>query len=199
MNIDFENEIKKYIGGKRYTHSLAVEKECESLASIFKLDKCDTERLTAAAYLHDITKELDLDAQLKLCDKYGIPYTDADCLAPKTFHAKTAAALARDKYPDIADDFVCGCIRWHTTGRAGMSLPESLLYLADYIEPTRTFDDCIKLREYFYSRLDGSDPAALLLDTLILSFDMTISDLISNGKLIDNDTIACRNSLLMKR
>ena len=61
MTVDFKEEIKKYVSGKRYDHSIAVEEECRVLAEIFSLDERDTERLSIAAYLHDVTKQLDTD------------------------------------------------------------------------------------------------------------------------------------------
>ena len=77
---------------------------------------------------------------------------------------------------------------------------EKLLYLADYIEDTRTFEDCVKLREYFYTGLekcaDAKDRESLLSDTLILSFDMTIRGLIDDGTPIHQDTFEARNYLI---
>ena len=82
-----------------------------------------------------------------------------------------------------------------------MSLIGKLLYLADYIEETRTFEDCITLRHAFYDGLDAVSGDAASLDahlnkTLILSFDMTIRDLLSAGAPIDANTTAARNALL---
>ena len=100
----------------------------------------------------------------------------------------------------MADEMVCGCIRWHTTGRAGMTLCQKLLYLADYIEDTRTFPDCVELRRSFYAGLDRcEEPLKLLDDTMLLSFDMTIRDLLESSSLISADTILARNDLLAQR
>lgn len=196
MNIKLKDDIARYISGKRYLHTLAVERECESLSRIYSLDTADTERLSVAALLHDITKEQKTDDQILLCKTYAIPFSDQDRLSPKTFHAKTGACLAREDFPSLTDDVVFGCIRWHTTGCANMSLPEKLLYLADYIEDTRDFPDCIELRRYFYSRVDTSDKFGLLNDTLVLSFDMTIRNLLDEGGIINPDTVNSRNYLL---
>ena len=77
-----------------------------------------------------------------------------------------------------------------------MSLLQKLMYLADYIEPTRTFPDCVALRKFFYDRIGTGDREAVLRETLILSFDMTISDLIAHKEPIHRDTVAARNFLL---
>lgn len=200
MNYDFEKEIKRFVSGKRYTHSLGVEKECRALADIFGLNEKDRQRLSAAGYLHDITKEKTADEQIALCRKYGIETSPYDLLAPKLFHAKTGAALARELYPDVVDDFVYGCIWRHTTGHPNMTLPEKLVYLADYIEEGRTFDDCVELRRYFYKHIEnGENRDTVLRDTLIISFDMTMRSLMEDERLIDENTIATRNALIYEK
>jgi nicotinate-nucleotide adenylyltransferase len=152
--------------------------------------------LSVAALLHDITKEQKIENQILLCKRFAIPVSDEDRLSPKTFHAKTGACFAREEFPSLTDDTVFGCIRWHTTGRAAMTLPEKLLYLADYIENTRDFPDCIELRRYFYSGIDTSDKFNFLDKTLVLSFDMTIRNLLDEGGIINTDTVNSRNYLL---
>ena len=196
MNNQLKDDIAVYVTGRRLLHTLAVERECQNLSNIYCLDKMNTERLSVAALLHDITKDKKTEDQILLCERYGIPVSEEDKLSPKTFHAKTGAFLAREKFPSITDEITIGCIRWHTTGRASMSLPEKLLYLADYIEETRDFADCIELRKYFYSRIDMSDKYKLLNETIILSFDMTIRNLLDEGSIIDSETVASRNYLL---
>jgi len=192
-------KIREYIGDSRYLHTLAVERECAALADIYALDAETSRQLAYAALLHDITKEKNTEQQLMLCVKYGLPFSEEDRRAPKTLHALTGAAQAAADFPTLADETVCGCIRWHTTGRAGMTLPEKLLYLADYIEDTRTFPDCVKLRRCFYSHIGTMERSRLLDDILVMSFDMTIRDLTENGQVISTDTIAARNDLIVRR
>lgn len=193
--------IKDYIGGKRLSHTYGVEREIAKLSAVFDPD--DEYELRAAALLHDITKPLKPDEQLELCDKYGIPYTDSDRLMPKTFHARTGEETVRREFPEFASGLVCSAILYHTTGRADMTMPEKLLYLADYIEDTRTFPDCVELRGYFWDRIplakDDGAKQAVLRDTLIISFDMTIKGLIGDGTPIHRDTVEARNFLIEER
>ncbi len=193
--------VASRVSGKRLTHTLSVERECASLASIFA-PALEFE-LCAAGLLHDVTKQLNLEKQLQLCDKFGIIYTSGDLLAPKTFHARTAEAVIRDEFPEFATDSLLSAVRYHTTGRAHMTLSESLVYLADYIEETRTFPDCVELRARFYSGLDSlngdAERLAHLRDILLLSFDMTIRGLIDDSAPIHPDTLEARNSLLEEK
>ena len=194
-------KISDHMSGKRLRHTLGVEREIAALAAIYAPG--DEYRLRTAALLHDITKELSLEKQLQLCREFGIIYTQDETRMPKTFHARTAVEAVKRDFPEFADEMVLSAIRWHTTGRPGMSVSENLLYLADYIEDTRTFEDCVKLRAFFYDGLAGAKDAAarekLLNDTLILSFDMTIRNLIDEGDPIHEMTVQARNALICAR
>ena len=185
---------------KRFRHTAAVESMVARLAALY----CPEEEnaLRAAALLHDITKEYDTDTQLELCRRMGVPTDESDRLAHKTLHARTAAALIPEAYPDFHHETVISAVRWHTTGRAGMTLCERLLYLADYIDDSRLFPDCVRLRALFW----GEDVAAMteeerrshLNRILITSFDMTIRALINEGAIVSPDTIDARNALVME-
>ena len=93
-------------------------------------------------------------------------------------------------------------MRWHTTGRREMTLTEKLLYLADYIDESRSFENCVLLRRYFWGagpqELTPEGREALLRDTLILSYDMTIRDLLSEHAPVAEETIEARNALLLE-
>ena len=70
--------------------------------------------------LQPMTKEESLQNQLQMCHDFGIMVRPEDLLAPKTFHAKTAAALIQRDYPAFATETVVLAVRWHTTGHADM-------------------------------------------------------------------------------
>ena len=145
---NLRNHIKEKLSPKRYVHTAAVEDMAARLCQLFCPDQ--TLLLRGAALLHDITKELSVDQQVILCEKYQIPVTVQDRCAPKTFHARTAAALIPDAYPIFADPVIINAVRWHTTGRKNMTLTEKILYLADYIDESRTFENCVLLRHFFW-------------------------------------------------
>ena len=193
--------IQNSMSPKRYTHTCAVEGMVARLCELF-CPECTTE-LRAAALLHDITKEESLEKQLQLCREFDIIVQSGDVLAPKTFHAKTAAAMIVREYPAFASEAVVSAVRWHTTGHADMTLGEQLLYLADYIDDSRMFPDCVRLRNYFWradpAAMDESAKMAHLYDTLIMSFDMTMRHLLDENATISLDTILARNALIEKK
>lgn len=191
-------DICGYMSGRRLSHTYAVEREITVLAGIYAPE--DEFVLRAAALLHDITKELSLEKQLQLCHEFGIIYTDQEKLTPKIFHSRTAPAVIKRDFSEYAQETVLSSVRWHTTGRAGMSVSEQLLFLADYIEDTRTFNSCVVLRRVFYEGLakagDMTEREALLRDTMILAFDMTVRELLEDQSPIHADTVAARNSFV---
>ena len=195
---------KNYADGsmseKRYRHTLEVEKMAARLGALFVPEKENV--LRAAGLLHDVTKEYSADLQIAMAEKYKIELTELDRCAPKTLHAMTAAASIAYDYPEFDNSEVVSAVRWHTTGHADMTLCEKLVYLADYIDMTRTFDDCVKLREYFFcdGLEDMSECERLrhLDKTLLISYDITLEGLIEKKAPISPDTIAARNELAVK-
>ncbi len=184
---------------KRFAHTVAVEQMVARLCELFCPEA--TSAMRAAALLHDLTKELDVNGQVALCDRLGLPVTAEDRMAHKTFHARTAAALIPMEFPSFADPVILEAVRWHTTGHRGMTLTEQLLYLADYIDLSRTFSNCVILRRYFWGaepeKMTAEDRLRLLRQTLLLSFDMTVRDLLEEGLPIATDTMEARNELLL--
>ena len=193
-----DERVRPYLDERRYAHTVSVAEEAVRLAQLYLPDKRNS--LRAASLLHDITKKADFEKQLQYCEEFGIITGNDTLLSHKVFHAFTGAALAERDFPDIADEEILSGIRWHTTGREGMTVFEAIIYLADYIEPTRTFDDCIRLRNFFWDGIrDGRDKYRVLRDTMILSFDLTIESLLREGALIDRETIAARNYYLAEK
>lgn len=191
-------KVQPYYTSKRYEHTLAVAKEARKLGEIYLPNEIC--RLEASALLHDITKKADLKKQLQYCLEFGIMVNIDDKLSPSTFHAKTAAVLAERDFRDYIDSEIINGIRWHTTGRDGMTVFESIIFLADYIEETRDFDDCVKVRRYFYDRISsGEEPKSVLDSTMIYAFDLTIELLLKDGAIIDKDTICARNYFIAKK
>ncbi|MGI6578234.1 MAG: nicotinate (nicotinamide) nucleotide adenylyltransferase [Eubacteriales bacterium] len=147
----------------------------------------DSSRAATAALLHDVTKSLSREEQLKLCEKYGIIPRTADIAAFGPLHAITGAAVARDEFG--ADSAIESAIRYHTTGRAKMTRLEIIIYLADYIEPTRNFPGVHQVRDLAYDNLELA---------MLTALRNTIEEICSKGKPISPDTIEAYNYFLMK-
>ena len=161
-------KVLEHLDEHRVAHVAGCESEAVRLAMHWGEDP---ELAAEAGILHDITKSLSYDEQLQLCEKYGIINDNSELEAPKLLHAKTGAAMARELFG--VSDTVYEAIRWHTTGKPDMSLLEKILYLADYIEPTRDFEGIDELRELAFSDLDGA---------MVLGLGMTIDEIRRSGR-----------------
>ena len=170
-----------YLKHKRIPHVLGTEQEAIRLAERYG---ADVEKARVAALLHDCTKRLDMEEQLALCRQYGIRLDALEQQALKLLHAKTGAAIARDVFG--VDDEIYRAIWWHTTGHAGMTLLEKIMYLADYIEPSRDFPGVDKLRDVCYKDLD---------EGLLMGLEMTIEEMTSMGNPVHHATIEARDAL----
>jgi len=189
--------VKGYLSDKRYAHTAAVAEEAARLGEIFGFSGDDLRRLRASALLHDITKLADSKKQLQYCEEFGIILEPEKTVSASILHGITGAALAARDFAAYTDADILSGVRWHTTGRYGMTVFEAIIYLADYIEPTRKFDDCKAVRQYFYDRIGGctdeNERLGILRDTMICSFDLTIANLLEDRNMIDSDTICARN------
>lgn len=189
-------QISRSMGEKRYSHTLGVEREAGKLAELYCPEKKNL--LRAAALLHDVTKEYSAQEHFAVMRVHNIDTEYFSVQSKKIYHSLTASLIIPEQYPDFAIDEIIRAVRVHTTGDADMSLTDKLIYLADYIEDTRTFEDCVKLRAYFWDGIACAEDKYSHLDsTLLLSFDMTIRDLIESGSVISDKTTEARNSLLL--
>ncbi|MDD4715231.1 MAG: nicotinate (nicotinamide) nucleotide adenylyltransferase [Oscillospiraceae bacterium] len=136
---------------KRIPHVLGTEQAAVALARQYGAPEQDAR---VAALLHDCTKKRNMEEQLKLCAKYGIVLDHLEKENVKLLHARTGAALALDLFG--VSEKVYSAIRWHTTGKADMTLLEKIIYLADFIEPTRNFPGVDRLRQLAIENLDAA-------------------------------------------
>lgn len=159
---------------KRRPHAEGTARTAEALARRWG---ADPEAARRAGILHDLTKALRPKEQLHICEKYAMMLTQVQRDNPKLLHGKTAAQIARSVFGE--DEAVVSAICWHTTGRAGMSLLEKILYIADYMEPNRSFPGVETLRELVWKDLDAA---------VFCGLDQSLKHLQKNRRIIDPDS-----------
>ena len=209
MNNNFSEEmlsslrerVKNEMGEKRYFHTLEVEKMAARLGEIYAPEQIPM--LRAAALLHDVTKERTTEEHIEICEQAGLLVLKAERKSPKMFHAKTASLIIPSKYPEFATPEIISAVRYHTTGKADMTIYEKIIYLADYIDMSRKFEDCVKLRDYFFDfdfeKSTKEEAISHLNDTLIMSYNLTIRGLLEDDKHIDTTTFEARNYLVLNK
>ena len=157
----------KFLKPSRVPHVAGCEREAVKLAARWGEDAGDA---AEAGILHDITKKLSMPEQLQLAEKYGIVFDALERENIKLTHAITGAALSRELFG--VTDRVYDAIRWHTTGRPDMTLLEKIIYLADYVEPTRDFPGVEPLRALCYEDIDAA---------MALGLKMSLDELAAAG------------------
>lgn len=174
------DKMEEKLGHHRYIHSVGVAGTAVSLAmkygeNIYKAQ--------IAGILHDCAKCYDDEELVRLCRKKEIEVTDFEEKHGFLLHAKYGAYLAENKY-GIRDEDILNAIRWHTTGREGMSLLEKIVFISDYIEPTRNKAE--NLSSIRYVAFNGNDIDKVLL----MIMRDTIKYLNASDNSIDKTTIS---------
>lgn len=185
MNLDeYKNLIKSKMSEHRFVHSVNVSKEARKLAEIYG---ADAEKAAIAGILHDITKEMPVEEQLKIITDSGIILDNVQKNAPKLWHGISGSIYIKENL-DINDADILNAIRYHTTGRAGMSLLEKIIFVADFTSQERTYKGVSTMRKKSRKTLD---------EAMLYGFKFTFSDLSKRELAIHPDELACYNEIVL--
>lgn len=185
MNLDeYKNLIKSKMSEHRFIHSVNVSKEARKLAKIYG---ADAEKAAIAGILHDITKEMPVEEQLKIITDSGIILDNVQKNAPKLWHGISGSIYIKENL-DINDADILNAIRYHTTGRAGMSLLEKIIFVADFTSQERTYKGVSTMRKKSRKTLD---------EAMLYGFKFTFSDLSKRELAIHPDELACYNEIVL--
>ena len=183
---NLKSVIRPLMGDYRYTHSLNVAREAVSLAERYG---GNTDKAYIAGILHDITKEFPREEQLQIIDDGGIILDGVQRNAPKLWHSISGSVYIQTAL-NITDPDIVAAIRYHTTGRAGMSLLEKIIYIADYTSAERSYDGADIMREKSRKSLE---------EAMLFSCQFTLQNLSSKEAAIHPDQLFCYNELVLNR
>lgn len=178
--------LREKLDDYRFDHSIAVAKRAVELANLYG---ADTEKAYVAGLLHDIQKNLSREEQLQFLNSSAIMLTDVEKVSPKVWHAISGAEYISSKLK-IEDTDIINAVRYHTTGRAGMSLLERIVYIADFTSLDRKYPDVEVLRDIVKRDLDAG---------LVYALRHTIISLSKETKPIHEDTLCAYNELIGSR
>lgn len=182
-----EEEIKIYLSRKlkadRYNHVLGVVEMSEKLAKRYG---ADVKKARLAALIHDLAKYEGGEALIRIAKENGYDLDEVEKKAPYLLHGFAAAVIAK-KDMGIEDEDVLNAAIYHTTGRENMTLLEKIIYIADYIEPNRSYKGVDELRDITFENLDRG---------LMMAFDNTIKFVLDKGALLHSRTVDGRNYLV---
>jgi len=174
--------VKVQLTEHRYQHTLGVMETAISLAKQYGADEKKAE---LAAIFHDYAKFRPKEEMKEIIQSQGFPQDLLDYNA-ELWHAPVGAYLA-EKEAGVTDPEVLSAIRYHTSGRPGMSLLERIIYLADYIEPGRQFPGVDEVREMAKESLDRA---------VIKAVQNTIQFLMKKNQTVYPETFYTYNDLV---
>jgi len=178
--------LKGLLKESRYVHSVGVMNTAVELAEIYG---ANTEKAATAGLLHDITKNMTDEMQMSLLQKYGVPGIQELLPAKKIWHSVTGAYYVKNEL-GINDDEIFGAIRYHTTGRCGMTVLEKIIYVADFIEPSRSYAEADSLRRLARTDLDKA---------VYEGVKWCVLEKIKEDKYIHADTFSLYNDCVIKQ
>lgn len=181
-NEEFLEEIKKRLSEYRFYHSLNVADEAKRLAKKYGADE---EKAFTAGLIHDIMKDTDYSVQKEIIEKYSGKMTAVELANPKIWHAVSGEAFLRHKL-NVTDEEILTAVRYHTTGRAGMSLLEKVVYIADYTSAERDYPDVDVIRQKAENSLE---------EAMLYGLQFTINENVSAARVIHPDSIDAYNEV----
>lgn len=167
----------------RLTHSLGVRDACVTLATRYG---ADVDKARLAGLVHDCAKGLDDRQLVQLAARYEISVSSWQVADLSLMHGPVGACLARELF-GISDDDVLHAVAVHTTGCEDMGVLDLVLFVADYIEPNRTFGGVDEIRTAAEQSLELA---------ALKGYAATVRHLLEADRLIHPSTIHSRNSLL---
>jgi len=136
------SRVSDAISEKRLNHVLRVEQTAIDLAEIYR---ADVEKASIAALTHDFAKE---QPDQEMRDMIISENMDLELLnyGNNIWHGPVGAVLVK-KQMRVSDEEILEAIKNHTIGSSNMGLIEKIIYVADYTEPNRDFEQAEKARE----------------------------------------------------
>lgn len=183
--MEYKKLLKEKLDDYRFLHSLNVAESAYNLALMYGADE---DKAYLIGLLHDIMKNASKDEQLQIIENGGIILTQTERHNPKLWHSIAGECYLRDVLK-IKDEEILGSVRYHTTGKASMSLMEKIIYVADYISAERNYPDVDVMR---YKALTQT-----LEEAALYSLQYTLKKLSQEKGIIHTDSVDFYNELII--
>lgn len=177
---EFRKVIERNLDKRRIYHSECV---CESAGILAKKYGWDVKKARLAGLMHDITKNLPGEEQLRLIGEM----TQVERSNSKVWHQMSAPVYLKENGLIDDEEILCA-IRWHTTGRAAMTLPEKIVYVADFISADRDYPDVDTVRKLADISLEHA---------ILYTSRYTVRSLAAKDRPVHPATLDCYNDTLI--
>ena len=172
--------LRGKLNPRRLFHSECVSECAGVLAERYG---ASVEKARLAGLLHDVMKNAPANEQLALMPDI----TPLELLNSKVWHQISGEAFLRQN-GIVTDEEILGAVRWHTTGKAGMTLLEKIIYVADFISADRDYKDVEVVRRLAYISLEHA---------ILYTSRYTVNKMVSQDLLLHPATVECYNDMLM--
>ena len=133
----------------RFEHCIGVSKTAQKLA---ELNQYDEDKAALAGFIHDYAKQVSVEEYREVIKTKGF---DQDLLNwnRSIWHGIVGTYfIQRDL--KINDSEILTAVRRHTTADVEMTTLDKIVFMADYIEPGRSFPGVEEARKITYANLD---------------------------------------------
>lgn len=175
---------KSNMDEKRFKHCIGVSQTSRKLA---KLNNYDPDKAALAGFIHDYAKQIAPERFIKVIKEQNF---DPDLLNyNRAIWHGIVGAYFIEKELKITDPEILTAIRRHTTADVEMTTLDKIVFVADFIEPSRDFSGVEEARKIAYANLD---------DGVGFELAHTLDFLITNRKKIYPKTFAAYNKWSVK-
>ena len=177
--------IKERLDPYRLHHSLCVSECAKKLAVKYG---CDEQKAYVAGILHDVMKNTAPGEQLEFLRSQSVELTDVEKSNTKLYHAVSGAYYVKNVL-NIDDEDIFNAVRFHTTGRANMSLLEKVIFIADFISDDRDYNDIETIRSAAWESLEKA---------MMIGLDFTLKEIVGRRQTLHPDSINLYNELILE-
>jgi predicted HD superfamily hydrolase involved in NAD metabolism len=150
---ELARNVRDQIGQEhRYAHSVRVARCADVLAMRHGVN---ARKARVAGMLHDLARLYSAERLIAESEARGFTISAAERDHPTLLHARLGAALARERF-GIEDPEILSAIEKHTLGGDEMTPLDCVIYLADSLEPNRTFAERAELWQLALRDLRGA-------------------------------------------
>ena len=195
--LSLQEQICARMSEKRFLHSVGVAKYAYKMAKDAKVH--NPWDYYIAGLLHDVAKEIPKEEQLAIMKMPSEVYQfcEEDVLSPTLYHGFCAPYIVLRDFPQYAKRDILFAICYHTVGREDMTFFEKVIFLADYIEPTRSYPDCINVRNMYEEGIREGRTVEHVVDScLVKVLDNTLNFLHNRDYFISQRTHKTRDSII---
>jgi len=182
---EINDKLKSTLKPSRYRHSVSVAETAAKLAGIYGADK---EKAYLAGLVHDCAKNYSKEELLELADAFSVETDDISKESWGLIHGFVGAELAMREY-GIDDKEIYDAIYYHTIGMADMPILTKIIYLADGIEPLRSYEGVNEIRLVSEHNIDKA---------VVMYTNATIKHVINRGFLLHPAAVETRNFYVQK-